>query len=183
MPRLFVAIWPTEEVVRHVRALPRDSWRDVRWTPEENWHITLRFLGEELIESAIEVLTGVGLPASTAEVSSQIVHMGARSLIVPVAGVDALAGAVREATQGLGTDALDPRFRGHITVGRSVGQKPIKGGPVGSHHDVPLAFDVHQVSLVTSVLTNHGAIYDSVATFDTSSDDGTSGVTPSGGGR
>lgn len=175
MPRLFVAIWPSEAVIDHVHALPRDSWRDVRWIPEINWHMTLRFIGEELTQSAIDALRNVRLPAATAEISSQIVRMGARSLIVPVAGLDALAAVVREATQDLGADALDPRFRGHITVGRTIGQKPIKGEPA-SGDNPPIRFDVHEVALIASVLGNQGAVYDSVAKFDTT-------VTPPAGGR
>ena len=46
MARLFVAVWPPEEVVEHIRSLRRKDQRGIRFVPPENWHMTLRFLGE-----------------------------------------------------------------------------------------------------------------------------------------
>ena len=46
--RLFVAVWPPEEVVAELTALPRKDGRGVRFVAPENWHVTLRFLGQAI---------------------------------------------------------------------------------------------------------------------------------------
>jgi 2'-5' RNA ligase len=167
MARLFVAVWPTAEVIEHLRAVPRDSWVDVRWIPERNWHVTLRFIGEATAEDTIEALAAVELPVVSAQVSMRIERLGGRSVVVPVDGVDTLARAVREATEGIGTDALDPHFRGHITLGRSRGKRPIKGGIATADPPPPIRFDVQEVALVASTLTDHGSDYEPLASFPT----------------
>lgn len=48
--RLFIAIPVPEEIkieLREVLARPQKSSKQVRWMPEENWHLTLVFLGYE----------------------------------------------------------------------------------------------------------------------------------------
>ena len=50
MTRLFVAAWPDAETIERLRALGRPDEPDVRWVPERNLHVTLRFLGD--VESA-----------------------------------------------------------------------------------------------------------------------------------
>ena len=45
MTRLFVALWPAEDAIAELRALPRKDQLGVRFVPPENWHVTLRFLG------------------------------------------------------------------------------------------------------------------------------------------
>ncbi len=45
MPRIFVAILPSA-VVRHELQTLADLSLDARWTPEDNLHLTLRFVGE-----------------------------------------------------------------------------------------------------------------------------------------
>jgi 2'-5' RNA ligase len=47
--RLFVAIWPDPAslaVLRGAVAQARSAFPDLRWQPEERWHLTLAFLGE-----------------------------------------------------------------------------------------------------------------------------------------
>ena len=46
MARLFVAVWPPDEVVAELMALGRKDRRGVRFVHPERWHVTLRFLGE-----------------------------------------------------------------------------------------------------------------------------------------
>ena len=46
MSRLFVAVWPPDEVLEELRALPRKDERGVRFVHPDSWHITLRFLGD-----------------------------------------------------------------------------------------------------------------------------------------
>ena len=43
---MFVGIWPPVEIVERIAALERAEDSSVRWTGPDNWHVTLRFLGE-----------------------------------------------------------------------------------------------------------------------------------------
>jgi 2'-5' RNA ligase len=44
--RLFVAVRPPDDILDAVAALPRPTHPGVRWTARDQWHVTLRFLGE-----------------------------------------------------------------------------------------------------------------------------------------
>ena len=65
--RLFVAVWPPADVIDGLRGLERPSVDGVRWTTPDQWHVTLRFLGELPSASALSAaLHGTALPAATA---------------------------------------------------------------------------------------------------------------------
>jgi 2'-5' RNA ligase len=162
MPRLFVAVWLPEEVRARLRELPREGWGDVRWTPEENWHVTLAFLGETEIEDAAQALRRASLPAVGADVSPRLEVMARTSLVVRVAGVGELARAVRTATI---PERADRPFRGHITMARSRGGRPIKGRSAEQGQWRRISFDVGDIALVASTLTPGGSRYTTVAEF------------------
>ena len=44
--RLFVAAWPPADVVEALRGLDRPVVTGMRWTTADQWHVTLRFLGD-----------------------------------------------------------------------------------------------------------------------------------------
>jgi LigT like Phosphoesterase len=44
--RLFVAVWPPDEVLETLRAPGRRDRRGVRFVHPNKWHITVRFLGQ-----------------------------------------------------------------------------------------------------------------------------------------
>ena len=44
MPRLFVAVWPPDDVLDRLAVLPRPEVDGLRWTDQDHWHVTLRFL-------------------------------------------------------------------------------------------------------------------------------------------
>src|SRR3954454_17616978 len=161
--RLFVAVWPSEEACDHVRSLPRDGWVNVRWTPQSNWHITLAFLGDADIDDVSARLGREDLPPAKAEGGARMRVMGGGSLVVPVEGLDELAGAVRARVLS-GAVAAQP-FRGPLTVGRSIGKRPISGKSRTGQVLAPIAFDVKEIALVQSTLAPQGARYDTVRTF------------------
>ena len=76
--------------------------------------------------------------------------------MVPVRGVDDLAGAVAEATADLGGLPEDRPFTGHLTLARSRGRVP--AGWVG--RPVTGAFTVGEVCLVRSETLPEGARYE-----------------------
>ncbi len=160
MTRLFVAAWPDAETIERLRALGRPDEPDVRWVPERNLHVTLRFLGDVDSAAASRVLAAGRFPAATAVLGPTVERLDGRQIVVPVDGVDALAAAVRSATSEVGVpDAR--RFRGHVTVART------RRGAVSSLLDTAVSarFDIREVALVASELRPTGAVYTTVATF------------------
>ena len=161
VPRLFVAAWPSEEACAHVRALPRDGWVNVRWIPEANWHITLAFLAEAEIDDVMERLTRGEYDKATGELAARMRVMGRNSLVIPVDGLDQLAAEVRTTVF---PEVPKQPFHGHLTVGRSIGKRPISGKTRPGQVLAPLAFDVNEIALVRSTLSSQGARYDTVGT-------------------
>lgn len=162
MTRLFVAVWPSDQAREHVRSLARDGWVNVRWTPEDNWHVTMAFLGEAEIDDVAQRLDAGEYPTATATVESRMRVMGRNNLVVPVSGVDALAEVVR--ARVFDRPQSQP-FRAHLTVGRSIGKRPISGNSKAGQVPAPFAFEVNEIALVRSTLLPDGAHYDTVSTF------------------
>jgi 2'-5' RNA ligase len=153
MTRLFVALYPSDDVVEELRALRRKDQRGVRFVDPETWHVTLRFLGDADDREVDERLARADLPASTARIGPGVDVLGQRSLIVPVHGVDELARSVRAATAGLGE--TDPkRFVGHLTLARL---KPGASLPTTLGAPISGEFEVREITLVASRLKPDGA--------------------------
>ena len=162
MARLFLAVTPPDEVIEILRALPRKDQRGVRFVPPENWHATLRFLGDADIDAVCDAMDRATLPSALARVGPAIDMLGTHSVMAPVAGLEDLASAVVDATDGLGD--LEPRsgYRGHITVAR-VKRGAIVRKVVGMlcHAE----FDVTEVALIESRLRPTGSHYTTLATW------------------
>jgi 2'-5' RNA ligase len=164
MTRLFVAIWPSERVLDLLTDLERPRDQGVKWVPTENLHITLRFLGDADVDEATQALDQVPMPRATARLGPSIDVLAERSLVLPVAGVDDVAHVVRAATRGLGTERERPRFVGHLTVAR-LARRARPSRSVGRLFEA--SFDVDEVALVASTLTDSGAVYETVTTWPT----------------
>lgn len=162
MARLFLAVWPPEDVVEMLCELPRKDQRGVRFVPPESWHATLRFLGDADQNRVADAMNSATLPATTAQVGPAIDMLGTHSVIAPVAGLDALAAAVIDATDGLGTLAPRPTYTGHITVAR-VKRGAVVRKVVGMLCDS--SFDVAEVALVESRLRPTGSMYTTLDTW------------------
>ena len=123
MPRLFVAVWPPEEVLNRVAVLPRPEVDGLRWTDQDHWHVTLRFLGwVDDAEPVRAALAGVALAAGgpvKAVLGPTVDRFGQRILHVPVAGLDGIAAAVVQSTAHLGKRPDDRPFNGHVTLARA----------------------------------------------------------------
>jgi 2'-5' RNA ligase len=120
--RLFLAVWPPPAVVEAIGSLPRPPLVGARWTREEQWHVTLRFLGEvaepEVAEQALSRLPPMGAPV-VAEAGPAVACLGRRVLCIPVAGLEALAAAVTAPTARVGRPPERRPFSGHLTLARS----------------------------------------------------------------
>ncbi len=164
--RLFVAVRPPAEVVDALRALPRPPHRGLRWASPAQWHVTLRFLGElddpaaaAAAVAAVPRRTRVGRPV--AQVGPETAWFpGRRVLQLPVAGLDALAAAVAEATASFVPEG-GPPFTGHLTVARGRGLGPGPAEAAGA--SLTATFEVGEVHLLASRPGPGGPVHDLVA--------------------
>ena len=161
MARLFIAVWPPEDVAAELTSLHRKDQRGVRFVRPENWHVTLRFLGECHVDDVVAALDDVALDPARARLGPAVDVLDERALVVPVAGVDDLARAVITATRDIG--ARPPkRFVGHLTLARVKPRAPMPR-VLGSL--ISAEFDVTEVALVQSRLHPDGARYETVHTW------------------
>lgn len=164
MPRLFVAVWPPDDVLDRVEALERPDVTGLRWTSRDKWHVTLRFLGQADLEPVVAALAGTPIPPATAQLGPAVGRFGHRVLHVPVSGVGEVASAVVSATAGLGRPPEDRPFAGHLTLARVA-----KGAQVDLRRlagaGVEGSWDVRDVCLVESRLSSAGARYEVVERF------------------
>ena len=158
--RLFVAVRPNEAVLDAVAGLARPERPGVRWTTRPQWHVTLRFLGEiEDPAPVTDALAATALEACTAVAGPRVAVLGRSTVVVPVAGLDALAAGVARATATFGTPPEARAFRCHLTLAR------VRRGSARelAGEALEVRFPVEDVRLVRSHLGPGGARYDDLA--------------------
>jgi 2'-5' RNA ligase len=159
--RLFLAVWPPDDVLDQLSEVPQPRDQGVRWVRREQRHITLRFFGPADPDVVAATIARTELHGATARLGPAFDILSERSLVVPVIGLDHLADAVRRSTRLLGTPP-DRRFVGHLTVARlRRGARPYRA--VGQRFDA--AFDVGEIAMVASTLQPDGAEYETLATW------------------
>ncbi|MCU1463066.1 MAG: 2-5 ligase [Acidimicrobiales bacterium] len=169
--RLFVAVWPPAEAVDAVAKVDRPAVDGLRWTTPDQWHVTMRFLGNvddpapvvASLRDRVRPLAPVGV-----RMGPSLGRFGRRVLHVPVSGLESAAAAVAAAV----TDAAvvspdvgrddDRPFHGHLTLARArdrggVDLRPFDGVVCG-----PVDWTVDEVTLVRSHLGRGGARYEIV---------------------
>lgn len=118
--RLFVAVWPPPEIVERLKSLERPEVDGLRWTMADQWHVTLRFLGEADEVAARDAFGRISTAEpTTAELGPTTGRFGRRVLHVPVTGLEGLATAAVAATAGVGTAPDSRPFSGHVTLARA----------------------------------------------------------------
>jgi RNA 2',3'-cyclic 3'-phosphodiesterase len=165
--RLFVAVCPPEEVLALVGALPRPNLEKLRWTTRDQWHVTLRFLGEvDRAEGVARALAEVPeeLGGSTAGPLEAVLgpvvawFTGRRILQVPVAGIEELARIVSAKTAKWTEQPEHGPYSGHLTLARvrGAGRGPanLAGTPIHA------AWKVEEFVLFSSTLGAGGARYE-----------------------
>jgi 2'-5' RNA ligase len=156
VPRLFVAVYPPPHVVAALSALPRDDEEaGVRWVPVDQYHVTIRFLGNVDVDDAVFRLDAVVADLAPAEVAlgPQVSRLGRNVVCVPASGLERLATAVGKATADIG-EPPDPRpFRGHLTLARL--RHRAACGITGTAFEARFVAD--QIDLVDSVTRPEGA--------------------------
>jgi 2'-5' RNA ligase len=140
-----------------IRGLGRPAVDGLRWTTEDQWHVTLRFLGQADVDAATRSLGVVVADRTVATMGPATERFGQATLHAPVAGIDAVAGAV-----ALAFGPEERPFHGHLTLARArprrgVDLRPLCGAPLAAE------WPVDEVTLVASELHPKGARYEIVA--------------------
>ena len=161
MARLFIAVWPPEDVVEELTFLRRKDQRGVRFVRPEDWHITLRVFGEADPRDVTDALAGINLPPARARLGPAVDVISERALVIPVAGLDAIAETAKQHTLRIGQPDRK-RFVGHLTVARVKPRFPMPS-TLGSL--VSAEFDVYEIALVQSRLHAQGARYETIETW------------------
>ena len=117
-----MAVWPPEDVVAVIASLERPSVSGVRWTTSDQWHVTLRFLGDADVDEVRRTLDEVRAVRTEAALGPRTTRLGRGVLCVPVTGLEDLATAVVDATAALGKPPDHRTFRGHVTLARVEGR-------------------------------------------------------------
>jgi 2'-5' RNA ligase len=162
VPRLFVAVWPPEDVLDLIASVPRPDVEGLRWTTPDQWHVTLRFFGNVGLDEASATLSNASAPATTAVLGPETGRFAKRILHVPVAGLDGVAEAVVRATEKVGRPPEPRPFNGHLTLARAKDRR--RGVDLRALVGAPLAatWPVSEVCLVESHLSPKGANYEVV---------------------
>ena len=159
--RLFVAVRPPDAVLDDLAALRRPQRTPSRWTTRDQWHITLRFLGN--VDDTSPVITALERAATQSAPAEVTIGprpgvLGRQVVYLPVAGLDELAETVVRETAGVGDPPQTRRFRGHLTLART------KGAIVDlSALTLTASWTVREIELVRSHLGGGPARYETLA--------------------
>lgn len=155
MPRLFLAVFPPVEVVELLGGLERPEVEGLRWTGPEQWHITLRFLGEAEQVKVEDSLQGFRGSASTVRLGPASRRLGTRALVLPAAGLSELAAEVGARTAAIGQPPDRRHFAGHLTLARA--RRRVPDTVVAQSFEAE--FLASEVWLATSQLHSDGSRY------------------------
>ena len=145
VPRLFVAVWPPDEVAQAVAESlrPGPDADGVRWAVPSRYHMTLRFLGEADETEVEAALAAQNLPRVGVTLGSTVERLGRNALVVPAQGLGGLAAAVAAATSRIGRPPPERPYVGHLTVARIVHS----GLPIGDRPQVRARFTATEAVL------------------------------------
>ena len=176
MLRLFVGL-DLPEGLRDTLAMLERGIPGARWIESDNYHVTLRFIGEvpeDRAEDIDSALAGVQAPSFALSLAG-VGHFGklrkARSVWAGVEANDALnrlQAGVGSAVVRAGFPAEARRFRPHVTLARIKGETGHHVANFLSEHGDFRAppFEVRAFILYESQLTRHGAQYRALQSYD-----------------
>ncbi len=169
MPRLFVAIdFPPDiklSLSRLCGGVP-----GVRWVAPDNFHLTLRFIGE------VDEPTAAGIAAALRRVEAPrfrltlagVGQFGGHTLWVGVEQNSALLclqNAIENALKGIAPATDDRPYRPHVKLAHSRRRRGLRSF-LGEHDGFRAEpFEVNEFSLMESHLGEHGATYEHRADF------------------
>ncbi|MEP1122947.1 MAG: RNA 2',3'-cyclic phosphodiesterase [Ilumatobacter sp.] len=162
MSRLFVCLWPPEEVVTELEELHRKDQVGARFLPPQNWHVTLRFVGNADPNEVAGALDRAVFEPTEVTLGPAVDIGNGGTLFVPARGADDLAASVVAATRHLGDQPIRSRFLGHVTLARL---KKRANMPRALGELVSASWTATEVALVESTLRPDGARYDTLQTW------------------
>jgi RNA 2',3'-cyclic 3'-phosphodiesterase len=161
MARLFFAVWPPEDIVDELTEIRRKDQHGVRFVRPENWHITLRFLGEAEPGRVIHAMDRWRCAPELVTLGPAVDVLARRMLVLPANGLDTVAAEVTKRTRTIG-DPPRRRFVGHLTVARFKPDVPLPS-TLGARFDATFVADM--IALVQSRLEPDGARYETLETW------------------
>ena len=177
MPRLFVALTMPEEISAQLDRLCV-GLPGMRWTDPEQFHLTLRFIGEVgngTFYELGEALAGVSHPPIEIRLKGlgQFTNRGApQTLWVGVENPDVLTPLRRRVERALVEAGIEPerrKFTPHVTIGRFRHPQPedrFGSWLAGRALFRSSAFPVSGFELYSSVLRPEGSLYALEAEYD-----------------
>jgi RNA 2',3'-cyclic 3'-phosphodiesterase len=167
-----------EDLYRATSNLRRGTGSLIRWVPEENMHLTLKFLGDispanvefltQMIRTEAEAcncfeirLTGLGIFPNSKR--PRVIYIG----IQAPAELESLQHAVESGTRRLGYESEDRSFSPHLTIGRvknalrisAADQQKIQRALEETKIDSLGTARVNSVHLYKSDLQSTGSVY------------------------
>jgi RNA 2',3'-cyclic 3'-phosphodiesterase len=167
--RLFIAVPLPEEIRTHLHLLC-GGLPGMKWVPPENFHISLRFIGEVdggVFDDVDAALTGVHAPRFSLALSG-VGHFGNGRIRVLWAGVakkpalQHLHDKVESAVVRAGLPPDGQKFTPHITLARPKAPPPIgKLQTFLAHNNLfkTEPFEVTQFTLYSSLLGSTASVY------------------------
>lgn len=175
--RCFIALEIPGAVKNHLVDLQeslKKTQADVRWVPEENLHLTLRFLGEidepqvQLVKQDLDQAVA-GMPRFEIRLAGAGAFPGVTSPKVVWAGVETgkeTLNQIAQAVKALENFPVQPGndmpFSPHITLGR-VRSRKFRQNLVSALQKIQwrcdIPWEVNEVGLYLSELTPSGAVY------------------------
>jgi 2'-5' RNA ligase len=182
--RTFIAVRLPEDIRHRVAELSgrlKESGADVKWVPEENLHITIKFIGavEPVRLSALAAAVGKaaegvapfsvsigGAGAFPKIIRPSVVWVGVTSGAEELA---ALAGRVESFAEEAGFPREERKFSPHITVGRvktPAGMQKLSASLEQFKFVEAGSFTIGTVSVMKSQLTPPGPVYSVMAEYE-----------------
>jgi len=169
--RLFTAVDPPDSVREQCAALQAPNKLDARWTSPEQFHVTIRFIGdadEEQAGAYKEALARMDAPSVMCRPYGLDVlpsRRNPRVLIVGLKRTDTLMALYKTVSNALEEEGLAPEdrtYRPHITLARMDDASPETVHGFLNFHTAPSvdSFRVDTLSLYESILTKQGAVHE-----------------------
>ncbi len=175
--RSFIALRLPQEAVNELGDVAaKMSYQDksgaLRWVDQENYHITLAFLGEQQQSDLERLAENLDAAVMQPEFASHISHISPfpetkpklmAALLEKNDGLFELHKQVVSAVNSTGLVMDKRKFIPHITLARYRHSRNEFAGGIPTAIDCPLYFD--EVTLFESVLTSSGAEYEPIFHF------------------
>ena len=168
--RLFVGIDLPWDLRHRIAALTTAGIQGTRWVPPENYHLTLRFIGEvpphraEEVDLALATLRGKGLELTLAGVGT--FSKGGRATALWVGAernqrLEHLQSKIETALQRVGLEPERRRFQPHVTLARLDNAPEAKLAAFVQAHNLFRSepFQVEHFTLFSSQLGKEQSVY------------------------